>query len=165
MPFLEDVVNWRPVMDQPAGKALAYSAGFGLSRGLSGVLYRVAGIPPQFSPVALAVLAKLDAVQDIIGADVSELVATTAWIDAITNVFPVGSTIMGLFQPIGAGVEAAGAVAGAQGAVAGFMNILKAPFKALGLISDIDTLIPIEEDLGQAPMLTSLESKFAAIQG
>lgn len=161
MAFLEDVVNFEP-MGQPVGKALAYSAGFGLSRGLSGVLFRVAGIPPQFSPVALAVIAKLDAVEDIIGRDVSDLVAITAWIDAITNVIPIGSTIMNLFQPIGAAPAAA--PTGFFGTIG---NILKAPFKAIGLISDIDTLIPIEEDLGQVDeeMLTSLEGKFAAIAG
>jgi hypothetical protein len=161
MALLEDVVNFRLPMDQPAGKALAYSAGFGLSRGLSGVLFRTLGIPPQFSPIALAVIAKLDAVSDIVGDDISELVATTAWIDAITNVIPIGSTIMGLFQPLGA-PAAGGGILSTVG------NLLKAPFKAFGLISDIDTLIPIEEeDLGQVEeeMLTSLEGKFAAIAG
>lgn len=160
MALLEDVVNFEP-MGQPVGKALSYSAGFGLSRGLSGVLFRLAGIPPQFSPIALAVIAKLDVVSDIIGDDISELIATTAWIDAITNVLPIGSTIMGLFQPLGAR-PAGGGILSSVG------NLLKAPFRAIGLISDIDTLIPIEEeDLGQIEeeMLTSLEGKFAAIAG
>jgi len=90
MAILDTIIRFRPVMDQPVGKAFAYAGGFGVMRTLSGILAYylklkdAAGQPvPEYSSILLAVLAKLDAVKGMIGDDIAELLATAGWIDAI----------------------------------------------------------------------------------
>lgn len=90
MAVLDTLITFRPVMDQPVGKGVAYAASFGVTRTLSGILAHYLGFKdsrgypmPEYASVLLAVLAKLDAVKGMIGDDIAELLAMTGWIDAI----------------------------------------------------------------------------------
>jgi hypothetical protein len=90
MAVLDTIIKFRPVMDQPVGKAAAYAAGFGVTRTLSGIIAHFLKLKdsrgyavPEYGSVLLAVLAKLDAVRGMIGDDIAELLATAGWIDAI----------------------------------------------------------------------------------
>lgn len=109
MAVLDTLITFRPVMDQPVGKGVAYAASFGVTRTLSGILAHYLGFKdkdgkpmPEYSSILLAVLAKLDAVKGMIGEDIAELLAMTGWIDAIlglTNLDRmIASTVTGALK-------------------------------------------------------------------
>lgn len=159
--MLDTVVAFRPVMDQPVGKALAYSAGFGLSRGLSGLLFRLLKVQPQYAAVLLAILAKLDYVRGMIGEDWAELVATTAWIDAVTRLttsetMPAG--ISGMIQSVFAPLSTFTAK-GLWGSFFPGDDTGGGYFPAQS--ANVGQVEPMQVE----PAMTSLEAKLAAIAG
>jgi hypothetical protein len=111
----------------------------------------VVRVDPKFASMLLAIVAKMDAVQNTLGRDWAELIATTAWIDAITQMTGITATVQSIFSPIGA-----------QEGI--FVRLLK----GIGLGGG---MLDIEPDLGQVemmeevPQLTSLEAKLASIAG
>jgi hypothetical protein len=171
---LVKIGKWRP-MAQPIGKAAIYSAGFGLQRGLSGVLASFLPLDQILGaqgaqreavliPALLALLVKTKAVEKVISAEAAEVIAFTAWLDAFSQSFDIAGMVQGLFTPL---------MKGPAAAERGFFTKLGSfltggGFKGLG---DIDTVIPVEADeevMGfgaDDDMLTSLEGKMAAIAG
>lgn len=169
---LNRIARFRPVMDQPVGKAAVYAAGFGVASGLSGLVRRMINLDPRIASVAAALLLKTRPVQSRLGNDTAELLATTAWIDAVVRTFDFASLFARPFEMVGAGhVQplTGGYVAdsGIQSMIAGipligpmFSGAYSAPANEGDLAGYVD-----DYGLGAAPLLlTSAEEKVARIR-
>jgi hypothetical protein len=170
---LVKIGRFRP-MGQPIGKAAIWSAGFGLQRGLSGVLASLLPLDQVLGaqgaqreavliPALMAVIVKMKAVEKIITPEAAEIVAMSAWLDALEQSFDISGMVQGLFAPL----------TRAPAAPRGFFQKLGSFLTGGGFkgLDDIDTVIPVEADeevMGfgaDDDMLTSLEGKLASIAG
>ncbi|KPK66727.1 MAG: hypothetical protein AMS21_00815 [Gemmatimonas sp. SG8_38_2] len=191
---LNRVFNFE-LLGQPVGKAVIWSAGFGLSRGLGALVAKVLPLEKQkfggdvelgvksemlLSQLAVAFVVRMKPVQRMIGEKTSSIIAISAWLDAVNTLLPIGDVIEGWLDPARKGILASirKAIAG-EDPTAGFgpfAAILKPIRRALGLegLGDIDTMIPVASDYDvemsgfgadEDLMLTAVEDKMANIAG
>jgi hypothetical protein len=155
------------LLGQPVGKAIVWSAGFGVAEALGSTLENLIPLEARLgmameaslAKAILAVLVKMKFVQRFIGASAANVLATAAWVLIVEEQLQVRRRIRQTTRGLTAMLPfGGGAAASASAQISG--------------LGDIDTVIPVEGDfdefqgLGAADMmLTSLEGKLAAIAG
>lgn len=160
-------------MNQPVGRAVIWTVGFGLTRGLSGVAAKFLPLETQLGArgtememgiahMLIAFVAKLRPIENFIGRDLAGMLAIASWIGAVQKFLPLDQMLESWINPVAASPAASAASTPSlsllnpfnwpsliAGGIAKTMQSAGVtPATGTEGVGDIDTLLPVEGSYG-----------------